>query len=363
METQQRQIEITLRGAGGLLGHRLFRTIANTQRDMKVANVILGTDEESFRRFESVYATAQHSDVRVFMDATRAHIAELLREWKSEMPVLPMNDSFHFLKKSDVIVDTSIISGKDNFRDFADGFSRRKPIIYQSGTYPSHQLTAPPFEAGKMDEDAEKRYRQGDCLLSGIAPMLYPLREMIEKVDLTLLVQRQKRLHDYTLRDNLSDIIMNPDVENRVKEEVAQLLPEVGSEHVQAMVFEVPGHDYYACMFRLRLTQLITREEILALLQHSPRVKVAPDSIAISTGQVEQKLREQHLETGIPLQPIVCFSSPGGVEVSGNEVTLRIALYSKAITMLPNIDTVRGLVRGMPMIEAMRQTDQYCGFL
>ena len=155
---------------------------------------------------------------------------------------------------------------------------------------------------------------------------------------------------------------MDPNLEDRVKEKVSGLLSQLDKKEISAMVFEVPGHDYYACIFRFQSSQPIDRSDILDTLKEQPRVAIAPPSIPISTGQVQQKLREQLMENGIPLQPIVCFYCPGGIEVKNGEITLRMAFYSKLITMLPNIDTVRGLVKKMPMIEAMRLTDEYYGF-
>lgn len=358
MEHPDSKINVAIRGAGGLLGHRILRTIERTQGDMRVGSVVLGQDRESFDRFASVYRLSEN-EVRIFVDARRREISRLTDEWSSPWPLEPLDQSFGELMQADAIIDSAIVPGDDHLRDFYARYEKEKPIVFQSGTYPLHQPVAPPFEP---PVSASRDYRQGDCLVSGIAPVIHALRDSIRTIGLTLLVQRQTRLQDYTLRDNLDDIIMNPNLEARVREEVGALLPSIEKEEISAMVFESPGHDYYACIFRMELKEAADQEEILSKLRQSPRVAIAPPSIPISTGQLQQGLREQLVESGTPLQPIVCFSCPGGIEVSGKKVTLRMAFYSKAITMLPNIDAVRGLVKGIPMIDAMKITDKQYGF-
>lgn len=358
----ERPLRLALRGAGGLLGHRLLRTILSREPEMQVIAVILGTDEPSFRRLQSACrALPKPPDFKVLVDARRQAISELTRTWDSPWTLEPLNQSWGELKRTDALVDTAIVPGHDAMRHFLAHYGERRPVIYQSGTYPAHQLVAGPFEPPRNEGDCN--YRQGDCLLSGIAPVLFPFAPHIEHIDLHLLVQRQKRLNDYTLRDNLDDGKITPDLLRRVKDEVLQLLPHLEKEDVSIGVFEVPGLDDYICDFKLVLDTPQTREEVLHTLKQQPRLFVAPKEIPISTGQVRQRLREPYLENGHPLQPIVCFEHDGGIEVEGRELTLRATFYSKAITMLPNIDAIRALVRGMTLKKAMEQTDQNVGFM
>lgn len=352
-------IRLALRGAGGLLGHRLLRTILATQPDMAVPYVILGPDTESFRRFEGAMRGLRHpKEIEVFVDATRDRLRTLAQEWNSPWPLQRQDQAFGKLMKMDAIVDAAIVPGKDGLKNFYDDFSRSKPIVFQSGTYPQHHLASPPFGPMPLAE-GPYTYRQGDCLLSGVGPLIFPFRERIRKLDLHLLVQRQKRLNDYTLRDNLDDLIVTPGLEDRVKREVHELLPHLDESCVEASVFEVPGHDYYLCEVKVRLAEPLTEEDFLETLRGQPRVTVLPPTIEISTGQVQQLIREPLIENGRRLKPILVFSCPGAVRIRDNQLLFRAAFYSKAITMLPNIDTVRSVVRGMTPLEAMRQTDAY----
>ena len=354
-------MKVAIRGAGGLLGHRLLRAILRTQDDMEVDCVILGTDEPSFRRLQSACRRlSELPKFKVFIDARRRLINDLIKDWDSPWELQPLDQAWNELKKMDAIVDTAIVPGHDKMKDFLESYSVRHPVIHQSGIYPKYNLIAPPFEPDP--KPANLNYRQGDCLISGIAPILFPFKEIVEHVDLRLLVQRQSRLNDYTLRDNLDDIIINPNLEDRVKDEVSNLMPNVEPGDIEISVFESPGHDYYMCEFKLCFTESVTREEILDKLENQPRVLVAPKEIPISTGQLQQQLREPNMENGSPLQPVVCFSCPGGIKVNGKVVTIRAAFYSKAITMLPNIDSIRGLVRKMTLEKAMRITDCEFGF-
>ncbi|MGE3340557.1 MAG: hypothetical protein AB7J46_01255 [Candidatus Altimarinota bacterium] len=241
--------------------------------------------------------------------------------------------------------------------DFYDHFSKKKPVIFQSGTYPEHHSIAPPFESPLQSEI--KKFRQGDCLISGIAPILAALKKHIRALSISLIVQKQNPLNEYTTNDNLFDIFTNPTLESYVKNVVGELLP---NTKVSTDVSEIPGHDYYRCTLRIKLTEVTTREEILGILQHQPRVKIAPAEIAISTGEVKQRLQEQHLERGAKLEPIICFSCPGGVQVDDDEAVIKIAIYSKAITVLPNIDSVRALTQNISMLDSMRLTDEQYGF-
>lgn len=356
-------IKVAIRGAGGLLGHRLLREILNSQSDMDISAVVLGTDEESFLRFESaLYGLAERArDIKIFIDATREDIQALMKKWKTSLELLPLDQSFGELKKTDAIIDTAIVPGKDSLVDFYRKYSAKKPIIYQSGTYPLHTPLAPPFEPPET-ENGSLMFRQGDCLVSGIAPILYPIRDSVKNIRLGLVVQRQTRLNDYTLRDNLADTIMDPKLENYVKETISGLFSNLGKDDIKAIIFQIPGLDYYLCTFEFDLLEPMNRDQLLGILKNQPRIKLAPPSIPISTGQLEQKLREQHISLNIPLQPIVCFTCPGGIEVEGNKVVIRAAFYSKLITMLPNIDSVRALVRKIRMDESMRQTDKNIGY-
>ncbi len=352
-------IRLALRGAGGLLGHRLLRTILATQPDMAVPYVILDTDTASYRRFEGAMRGLRNpTEIEVFVDATHDRLRTLQTEWNSPWPLQPQDQVFGKLMGVDAIVDTAIVPGKDGMKDSYDHFSQSKPIVFQSGTYPRHHLAASPFGLMPLTEGPHT-YRQGDCLLSGVGPLIFPFRERIQKLDLHLLVQRQKRLNDYTLRDNLDDLIVTPGLEDRVKREVHELLPHLDESCVEASVFEVPGHDYYLCEVKARLTEPLTEEDFLETLRAQPRVAVLPRTIEISTGQIQQLIREPLIENGRRLKPILVFSCPGAVRIRKKKLLFRAAFYSKAITMLPNIDTVRSLVRGMAPLEAMLQTDAY----
>ena len=338
--TEGASITLALRGAGGLLGHRLLRTILTTQPDMRITSAILGTDEESLRRFSSVYELLK-PDLRIFVDAERKTIDRL----HSTLPLEPLDQAFGVLAKTDAIIDAALIQGKDRLAGFYASY--HNPVIHQSGAYPLHTPVVLPF----LPQEAQ-HYRQSDCLLSGIGPVLFPLRDIIERADLYILVQRQKRLNDYTLRDNLSDISVDPDLEKRIKQSIETLIP----AEVNVVTYEVPGHDHYLCTLQLQLSEAIEKEDLLARYSAMPRIKIAPESMPVSTKNVEQ-LREQYVETGTPLQPIILFP-----EGRGKRITLRATFYSKAITVLPNIDVARTLVAKMDPLHSMRITDAQYGF-
>ncbi|MBT3704940.1 hypothetical protein HOG17_04140 [Candidatus Peregrinibacteria bacterium] len=362
-QSHNEPIKVAIRGAGGLLGHRLLREILNSQPDIDVSAVVLGTDEDSFRRFEIARygLDEKEKDIKIFIDTSRKNIRKLKGAWGTSFELLPLDQSFGELGKTDAIVDTAILPGKDNLADFYRTYSAKKPIIHQSGTHPLHAPIAPPFEPPGT-EDGSLNYRQGNCLVSGVAPILNAVRSKITDIRLGLVVQRQTRLNAYTLRDNLADTIMDPTLEEYVKETVSGLLPSLDKDNIEARVFQVPGLDYYLCTFEFNLSESVSRDQFLEILRNQPRIKFAPASIPISTGQLEQKLREQCISLNIPLQPIVCFTCPGGIEVEGQKVVVRAAFYSKLITMIPNIDSIRALVRGISMEESMKQTDENIGY-
>lgn len=355
---KQPRVNIALRGAGGLLGHRLLRTIMSTQPDLRVNAVILDTHEQSFRRFESLFQTREFpNDLKIYIDATRAKLADFQDKMKPKCELIPLDQANGDLSKCDAILDATIIRGKDNLEDFYNHYSKRKPVIFQSGTYPNNTLVSPPFESG---ESELKRYRVGNCLLSGISPVLKLLQNRTRSMALTFVVQRQTTLNEYTTNDNLSDIISNPETDDFLEKNMRELMPELDEFHAET--FEIPGHDYYRCNIRIKLAQKTTREEILDELEDCPRVHLAPTSLPISTGQVKQLLKEQIEENGGKLEPIICFSCPGGVEVKGEFLNIKVAIFSKAIAVLPNIDAVRGFCTGMPMLESMRITDEQFGY-
>ena len=79
-----RPISVAIRGAGGLLGHRLARAIMQTQDDMRLDAVILGTDQESFRRLQSACRALKHPpNFRIFIDAKQREVRRLMAAWAS----------------------------------------------------------------------------------------------------------------------------------------------------------------------------------------------------------------------------------------------------------------------------------------
>lgn len=354
-------IRLAIRGAGGLLGHRLLHTILSTQRDMVVQCVILGTDDLSFTRLRSVLAefSAPKTDpIKIFVSATGQKIQELMERWDSPWPLEPLNQGHGAINNTDAIIDTAIIQGRDPLTTVYEENGQRKPIVFQSGTYPHHQLITPPF-GEPVKAKAMQSYRQGDCILSGVAPALFGIREHIKHLDLRFNVQKQRPSSGHSTRDDLDAFCMDSEIQDRSLAQLASLFPKLSPKNFDVSVIEAPGHDYYFCEVRAVLNKSMTREEFLACVREQPRVAIIPEYIPMDTGQVKKYLLDPAMYSGKKLPPVLVFSGPGAIQTRGRKLIFRVAIYSKMIAVLPNIDSVRALVRRIPFIEAMRQTDDY----
>src|SRR3989338_230032 len=80
--------------------------------------------------------------------------------------------------------------------------------------------------------------------------------------------------------------------------------------------------------------------------------------------EVQYLLREQAQAIGKSIPPIVVYGCDLDYVVPReNNIRLRIAIYSRMIAVLQNIDAIRMLANGTMPVDAMKITDEYAGFV
>ncbi|TSC58615.1 MAG: glyceraldehyde-3-phosphate dehydrogenase (NAD(P)) [Candidatus Peregrinibacteria bacterium Greene0416_19] len=330
---------------------------------MRVRCVVLSTDQESYQRFRQtamVLDERRHLDpaLTLLIDARQREAQSLGSSWVGPWQLKPLDQGFNELQQTDAIIDASILKNGDSLAGFYEQYSLTRPVIRQSGTYPAYHSLAPPFEP-RLQADAPHQYRQGDCLVSGVVPVLHAFRGDLQHVLMIVAIQKQQRLNDYTLRSNLEEFRIDCRLNAMVERYLRDLMPTTA---FRVKTIQVPGHDYYLCDCEMTLRNTIPYDDLIDRLRQQPRLALLFSPMPISTSALQHLIHEQRTENGIPLQPIICFAHRDHLNIDGPQCTLRFAIYSKAITVLPNIDSARALCTRMPMINAMRRTDEYAGF-
>lgn len=347
--SNSRPVRIALRGAGGMLGFRFLRALQSNEPEMVVSHAVLNGDEQSFERFKSVLSFTGRSDaLRIFLDADSLRLKKL--RVQSDLPLEPFDPSA--LNDSDIILDAARVSWDDPLEDFFADYSRERPVLHQSGTYPLHSLLALPFPP----QPDQRRYRHGDCLMTALAPVLYPFRKDLQSLRLSAVIQRQSPVQGYPTRDHVVGLTKKRVLEVMLERNTSELLG-LSEDCVSSDVYEAFGADYYLCNVVLRFLGPVDRNVVLERLRESPRVALLPREIVADTSRMQELLQEHVLYTRGKLAPVLCFTNQADLSIRKGEIHLLLAIDSKQIAVLGNIDAVRTLVRGMDPLASMRETD------
>lgn len=350
MKIQDQRIRVGIRGISGLLGSRLALAIAR-QPDMQVTVGIARNDptlerviklEHLLRERGRTLATTlcldePHAVVRA-LNATRAPLA------------FEPADQFALHRHCDVIVDATSPGVSKKYDEVYRASTI--PVILQSGEFPRGTLIAPPlFEA--MNGNI---WRQGDCCLSGLVPVLSLFKEHAAAIDIHLLMQYSEPLHDFPTDQRIQATYRRDDLSGQLARELPLLM---NNTTCRVHVLQVPALDYYTASIDITLGQTISGAHVLQMIHSAPRIYLADQSIS-STYEIDHHLREPLRAIGADLAPIVVYgaSLQPTVEERSNHVRFDVAFYSRLIAILPNIDAIRILSRGTTPRDAMKETDR-----
>jgi len=327
-------IRVGIRGYCGLLGSRLALAIQK-QSDMEVTVGIVKND-----------LTLKRLDMLPIPDIL------LLDEKKEIFDVLDSRypfqreDQVKLNGTCDILIDASV-------GDIEKRINKNKigPVIYQSGDYPHFSLISPPYVPNNT-----RIFRQGDCILSALSPVIYPLEKHISSMGIHVNMQLNSRLHDYPTRQRIGSTYLGDELEDQINNELKQL--KLKNIQIDSL-YQRPGFDYYDITLMLKTKKSLTGKNLQEILT-SPRIKIVD---AGSTYEIEQHYREETESLGRSIAPISVYRKDLDSTKPKKEHRIRLAVYSKLIAVLPNIDSIRILAGKIKPLVAMQMTDDNMNFL
>ncbi len=332
----EKKLRVGIRGISGLLGTRLAERIQQ-ESDMEVS-VGTAVNDKTLERFfaRSGYLVQKGKQplAQLLLIAGKHREVESLNDkgWVCE----PL-DQHSLYRECDVLVDATGpgVSVRFERNDLASGI----PIILQSGEFPRGRLIAPPV----VQQGQSRFYRQGDCVLSGIAPIVAALAESLnlESLDISVLMQYSSPLRDYPTSQRICATYLRSDIALQLQSELRQLFPTIATR--VNPVLQVPGLDYYTVTFSVKVKSPVSGHDLLAALKTSQRTFVSDEEVS-STYQIDHYLRESM--AGSELPPIGIYSQfvePKEAQAS-TSLVICASLYSRLMAVLPNIEAIRMVI-------------------
>lgn len=357
--TTSHQIRVGIRGIG-LLGSRLLGAIARTT-DMCCTVGVVVPDKS----LDSLLARAAMQPrlsaclpEQMFLSVPK-HLgreSERVRELNARQRMVEFKGAsqLDWTQACDVIVDTAYPAGQEAVRDAYARFPGT--ILLQDGAAPAGRLIVPPCMAPQSAED-EKFWRLGDCMLSGIVPLIYPFREQVARARLSVLMQYDGREPDYTIAERVQAWYLRDDLREKLRRDLGALYPRVEVE--VASVIQIPSMLHYSVTVELELHTVTAHEQVRAYLATMPHVRMLPPEV---TSTYVLNLARAESSDGIP--PITVLAS--SLEPVSGQPSRRVrfcaALYYRQAAILPNVDALRIAARSADPIAAMQQTDRDMGF-
>jgi len=327
------KIKVGIRGYCGLLGSRLALAIKR-QRDMKVTTGIVKNDKTLRRLTSGLLYKPDH----LYMDEKKS-----ICDAAGWTPA----DQAKLSKNCDILIDAAAgdlekrISKNSNFKG---------PVIYQSGDYPHGHLISPPYV-----QKNKKTYRQGDCILSALSPVIKALEGITNSIRIQVSMQLNSKLNDYPTRQRIASTYLGDELEEQINTEFKKLVPD-NNVKIDCL-YQRPGFDYYDITLMLKTKNVQSHE--LEQAFDSPRIKIVD---AESTYEIDQHYREDAVLMGRMIAPITIYRKD--LQSTGTEHRIRMSVYSKLIAVLPNIDAIRIIIRkDYEPLQAMRFTDKRMKFI
>ncbi|MBS1266836.1 MAG: Glyceraldehyde-3-phosphate dehydrogenase [Candidatus Woesearchaeota archaeon] len=341
-----KKIRVGIRGISGLLGNRLALAIQK-QKDIEIT-VGIGKNDNSLQRIISGHWTRNQLPEKLFLDEPHKIVRQVNRS-QSKVEFVPV-DQANLKNLCDIIVDATPPGCRGDkwdriYRNFG------KPVILQSGEYPDGVLIAPPIVP-----ETTNLYRQGDCILSGIAPLIDPFREILKGVRVNILMQYGQYLNDYPTSQRVNSTYLNIELANQIEDELGVLLP--GKHVVMEQLLQVPALNYYTITLHLETEKPISEKKAAHVLELRPRIMRCEFT---STYEIDHFVREEANAFGMEVPPIVVYDFHNS-ERKIKDIKVTAAIYSRLIAILPNIDTIRIISQNMHPLESMALTDKYAGF-
>ncbi len=349
-------VRIGIRGIAGLLGLRLAHFI-NRLPGVELTFGIAKKDPTLQKLLALMNQSILTSNLpqKMYL-AERQRCIKATNEEQSLIHFLPI-DQLALRKSCDILIDTTSPGGKNELEDQIRSFPGW--TILQSGEQPNGRLVVPPLF--QKDSSSGRIIRQGDCIISGVAPVLACFQDLIAEVRMSVVMQYSKKLGDFPMSQRIHASYLNEEARTQIGDDLADLLPD-SKTSVDSLI-QIPGLDYYNVNLTICTTEPISGDDILARLSNRPRIMILPCTVT-STYGIDLMLREPARIQGQEIPPIGIYLPtihPKGKE-KANVVHLHLTLYSRLIAVLPNLDSIMIFGKKMKPLAAMRAVDQLLGF-
>ncbi len=347
---------VGIRGVAGLLGTQIADAIQKT-KDISLEVGVVLPDKTldtvlSRAKFlpQSKSALPKQLFVQVPVHLGRENM--IVRELNHrESTTFQGISQLSWKKNCDVIIDNAYPAGKEVVEEQYNSFPGK--IILQDGASPEGRLIVPPMIA--PDTNQGNRYRMGDCILSGLVPLLYPFRDVMQNMRIHLLTQFDGREVDYLITERAHAFYVRDDLRAKVQGSLETLFPNQGVD-VEAVI-QIPSLLHYQLTLNLEMQEPLSKVEVHERLNSMPHVRLVPNGV---TSTYDINLARSFSEK---IPPIIVFeSSLESRYEKTNTVRIVAALYYRTAAVLPNLDAIRIVSQGMDPIKAMRQTDRDMGF-
>ncbi|MDO8504969.1 MAG: hypothetical protein Q7S48_00085 [bacterium] len=351
-------VRIGIRGAAGLLGSRLAAAIARTTDLRTTVGVVIPdrTLTGLLERTKLLPRLARWLPDQMYLQVP-SHLGserDMVRKFNQDYPQIHFCGASQLSWKNecDVVVDMAYPAGKEMVAQPYSTFPGN--IILQDGASPEGRLIVPPFPAqGNGDRHF---YRMGDCMMSGLIPMLYPFRDEIAKIRLHMLTQFDGREPDYLIHERAHAFYLREDLKEKLARDLSSLLP---ASHIEVgAVVQIPSLLHYQATITLELASEISGDEVRERLASTAHLRMIPERIT-STYDINLARSFEDVVPSVMVFDHALYPRSGE---RSSTVRLVAALYYRSAAVLPNMDAIRILAQGMDPLEAMRQTDRDMGF-
>jgi len=337
----------------GLLGSRIALAIGKSS-DMEVSTGIVKSDptlRSALSAFKQLPEGIRKRIVpeRMYLDDKHATVREL--NASQDVVRFEPADQLNVAKECDALIDAASPGSSQKWMERYTTSNRT--VILQSGEYPHGSLIVAPVV---KDRNA-KIHRQGDCVLSGIVPVLASLAPLAARITMHILTQYTEKLNDYTTDQRLGTVYLREEIKEQLETELVPMFPETNLTLLG--VTQASGLSFYTATLLVETREALSGQQLKELLSGKPRIRVVPD--IRSTFEIAHYKEIVEAFDG-KVQPITVFGSG----LNSNEKTtmhrIMIAIDYRYIAVLPNIDAVRMLASGMDGEQAMKVTDRDMNF-
>ncbi|MBI2427087.1 MAG: hypothetical protein HYV34_04530 [Candidatus Kerfeldbacteria bacterium] len=348
----EKPIRVGIRGAAGLLGSRLGAAIHRT-KDMSLEVGVVLLDQTLASVLNRCKLLGGYRDTlprRMFLNSPNGGENKAVCRLNESQDTIAFESASQLCWRAtcDVIVDTAYPAGKETFAEQYRAFPG--PIVLQDGASPEGRLIVPPLISPERNGQSNI-YRMGDCILSGIIPILYPFRDSAKSIRVHMVTQFDGKEAYYLIIERATGMWIRADLRTKVEHELQELFPKQ-EVRVQAVV-QIPSLLHYVATIEFELGMPMSHEDVHHLLRGVPRIQMLPMDV---TSTYDINLARSFSNS---IAPIMVFDS-GILPMRGERSTtvlVTAAIYYRTAAVLPNIDAIRMLVHGVDPIVAMQQTD------